>query len=60
MSGGGVPLRKKKTQVCPLALGLAPTTDAAAFAQGMCQGLRAGPTELVVPKVQPFDIGIGG
>lgn len=52
--GQGTALRKGRTQVCP------PTTDAAAVAQSMCQGLCAGPTEPVVPKVQPLDIGIGG
>lgn len=52
-------LRKGRTQVCPPAPGSAPTTDAAAFAQGTCQGLRASPTEPVVPKVQPLDTGIG-
>lgn len=52
-------LRKGRTQVCPPAPGSAPTTDAAAFAQGTCQGLRTSPTEPVVPKVQPLHIGIG-
>lgn len=51
------PLRKGRIQACPP--GSAPTTDAAVFTQGTCQGRCTSPTELVVSKVQPLDIGIG-
>lgn len=58
--GRPTPLRKGRTQVCPPVPGFATTTDAAAFAQGTCQGLCTSPTEPIVLKVQLLDIGIIG